>query len=140
MMSRKTSCMFRNNMKNILDCVTIDQRKLDEENNMSLKVTKITDSKQPHGGNLVPDSFHVSRMWQNAEPLARLVTETLGNMSYVLSYMDRNLSENLQAWGKFQTQSVIESTVSTVDLLHDKIETSLEQLPGTNRTIQSELG
>lgn len=140
MMSRKTTTLFRNNMKNILDNVTLDERiENTETKQLSLKTIKITDSKQPHGSNLVPDQFHVNRMWQNAEPLARIVTETLGNMSYVLSYMDRNLRDNYQAWGKMRTASVIEQASSSVDMLHDTLTISLEQTPASSKTIQSEL-
>lgn len=139
--SRTTSCMFRNNMKNILDCVSIDQRVEDPETGeLKLKAVKITDSKQPHGGNLVPDSFHISRMWQNAEPLARIMVETLSNMSYVLNYMDKNLRENMQAWGQFKTSTVIEDTIEYVDLLHDTIEYTFSEIPATNLTIQGVLG
>ena len=141
MASRTTTCMFRNNMKNILDCVSVDQRTQDENSNkMLLKSVKITDSKQAHGGNLVADSFHTGRMWQNAEPLARIVVETLANMSYVLNYMDKNLRDNLQAWGQFKTISAIEQTSEYVDLLHDTIEMTLEEIPGSNRTIEGALG
>jgi hypothetical protein len=138
MMSRKVTTMFRNNMKNILDCVTVDQR-IESDNTLSLKSVKITDSKQPHGGNLVPDSFHVSRMWQNAEPLARIVTESLGNMSYVLNFMDKNLHDNNQAWGRFKTGAQIEATTQVVDLLHDTFVHSFENIPASNQTIESEL-
>ena len=141
MASRTTTCMFRNNMKNILDCVSVDQRVQDENSDkLLLKSVKITDSKQAHGGNLVADSFHTGRMWQNAEPLARIVVETLANMSYVLNYMDKNLRDNLQAWGQFKTISTIEQTTEYVDLLHDTIEMTLEEIPGTNRTIEGVLG
>ena len=36
-MSRKNTCMFRNNMKNIVDCISIDQRVKDENNNLKQK-------------------------------------------------------------------------------------------------------
>ena len=139
-MSRYTTSLFRNNMKNIIDNVTVDERIEDPETKLlKLKTTKITDSKQPHGVNLVPDQYHMNRMWQNAEPLARIVTETLGNMSYVLSYMDKNLKNNLQAWGRFRTESVIEQTVSSVDLLHNTLTNSFEEISATSKTIHSEL-
>jgi len=140
-MSRKTNTCFRNNMKNILDCVSVDERKEDAETSeLSLKVVKITDSKQPHGGNLVPDAYHTGRMHQNAEPLARIVTETLSNMSYVLNYMDKNLRDNQQAWGKFNSLSVVENAIMSVDLLHDRLEQSFTENPASGDTTQSILG
>lgn len=140
-MSKKTNTGFRNNMKNILDCVSIDERKENTETSeLSLKHVKITDSKQPHGGNLVPDSFHTGRMHQNAEPLSRIVTETLSNMAYVLNYMDKNLRDNQQAWGKYNCLSVVEGIIMSVDLLHDRLEQSFPENPVSRETNQSVLG
>ena len=139
-MSRKTTTGFRNNMKNIIDCVAVDQRiESEDTGTLSLKTVKITDSKQSHGTNLMCDAYHVSRMWGNAEPLARIVVETLKNMSYVLNYMDINMRTDIQAWGKYRTGAVIEETISSVDLLHNTLFTTFEETPATRRTTQSEL-
>lgn len=135
-MSRKTNTSFRNNMKNILDCVSLDKRIVDDKTSeLTLKAVKITDSKQPHGGNLVPDSYHIARARQNAEPISRIITETLSNMSFVLNYMDKNLRNNKNTWGKFNALSMIEGTQKNVGLLHDK----LNVVPHPT-TIQSMLG
>lgn len=140
-MSRKNTCMFRNNMKNIVDCVSLDQRVEDLETaKLTQKVVKITTSDQPHGANLMHDSGHTKRMWQNAEPLARITLETLSNMSYVLDYMDKNLQNNLEAWGRFRTDAQIEKTVQQIDLLHDILEITLEEVPATAKNTQSVLG
>lgn len=140
-MSRKNTCMFRNNMKNIIDCVSIDQRVEDTETaELKQKVVKITSSDQSHGTNLMHDAGHTKRMWQNAEPLARITIETLANMAFVLDYMDKNLQNNLQAWGRFRTDAQIEQTIQQIDLLHDTLEITLEELPATVKTAQSVLG
>lgn len=139
-MSKKNTCMFRNNMKNIVDCVSIDQRVGDDTPSLKQKVVKITTSEQAHGTNLMHDAGHTKRMWQNAEPLARITVETLSNMSYVLDYMDKNLQNNIQAWGKFQSDSQIEGLIEHVDLLHDILENTYEDVPATVKTAQSVLG
>lgn len=140
-MSRKTSAVFRNNMKNVLECVSSDSRIEDEETGqLLLKKVLITDSKQAHGCNLVHDGYHIGRAKQNAEPISRIVHETLSNMAYVLSYMDKNLRNNQKTWGKINVQSSIEDVIVSVDLLHDRLEYSKKEEPVSIKTNQSVLG
>lgn len=138
-MSRKTNCMFRNNMKNILDCVTIDERIEEESGELRLGTIKITTSERPHGGNLVPDHKHPIRMKENAESIAQIISATLENMAYVLGYMDINQRNDTQEWQKVDMITNIEDTMTSIDLLHNKLSKTSSEAPLTRRTNQSAL-
>ena len=141
-MSRKTSCLFRNNMKNILDCITIDERIEDtttDPDELKLSTIKITTSERAHGGNLVPDHKHPLRMKENIEKITQIITATLSNMSYVLSYMDINQRNDTQEWDKVDILSNIEDTVTSVDLLHNKLSKTSTGTPLSLRDNQSVL-
>ena len=60
-------------------------------------------------------------------------------MSYVLSYMDINQRNDTQEWDKVDILSNIEDTVTSVDLLHNKLSRTSASTPLSLRDNQSVL-
>lgn len=87
----------------------------------------------PHGNNNVTDSIHVTRIESNVDAVQLKMNEILGDMKRVFDFLDKNNSDDIQEWKKWNHSVLKDQVWLQVDQSLSQLKEIFSEKPLTTR-------